>query len=490
LDGIRQQAAGDQVRVDFLSGVGNLDFAASSFQYTDANGATQSGLLAQYFLNQDLSGAPALTRVESNLNLFFPGDLPSEVAGKPFSARWTGRFVPPVTGAYAIRLGYSSNVRLYVNGNLLVDQWNVHVGFLGLSGGISQEFTFQGGQPVSVVVEFKGTGTVGIQSRYFVGVGDLGLAWTSLEAPPNLSTYDAVVILAGFNELYEGEGSDRSYTLPEGQDTLIQNLASANPHTVVVLHGGGGMDIQKWVSQVPALLHAYFPGEDGGKALGEILFGQVNPSGKLPFTFEKSFKDNPAYSYYPASDPAGTYVVYGEGIFVGYRGYEKKGVQPQFPFGFGLSYTTFAYSDLDIEPAAKKEDDREQRGDREEHGLPKAEFKERDGEDHDLVKVSFTVTNTGNRAGAEIAELYVGEKNLTVPRPIKELKGFKKVFLQPGDSRRITLELDQRSFAFFDTTKQLWVAEPGIYNILVGASSQDIRLNGQFKLQSELTSKP
>jgi len=173
-----------------------------------------------------------------------------------------------------------------------------------------------------------------------------------------------------------------------------------------------------------------------------------------------------------------TTIQYREGIFVGYRGYEINGVQPQFPFGFGLSYTTFAYSDLDIEPA-KKEDDREKRG---------------DGEDHDLVKVSFTVTNTGKRVGAEIAELYVGEKNPSVPRPIKELKGFQKVFLWPGQSKRVTLELDQRSFAFFktnpDPTKQVWEAEPSIYNILVGASSQDIRLNGQFKLQSELTSKP
>jgi hypothetical protein len=154
-----------------------------------------------------------------------------------------------------------------------------------------------------------------------------------------------------------------------------------------------------------------------------------------------------------------------------------------------LSYTTFAYSDLDIEPA-KREDDPEKRGDREEHGFLKAGFKEHDEDDHDLVRVSFTVTNTGKCAGAEIAELYVGEKNPTVPRPKKELKGFKKVFLQPGDFRRVTLELDQRSFAFFDSGSHLWVANPDIYNILVGASSQDIRLNGQFKLQSKLISKP
>jgi beta-glucosidase len=180
--------------------------------------------------------------------------------------------------------------------------------------------------------------------------------------------------------------------------------------------------------------------------------------------------------------PNPTTISYSEGIFVGYRGYEKNGTIPQFPFGFGLSYTTFAYSDLDIEPAKQNN--------REENGFVKAGFKEHDADDHGLVRVSFTVTNSGKCAGAEIAELYVGEKNPPVLRPIKELKGFQKVFLWPGQSRRVTLELDQRSFAFFDTGRHLWVAKPDIYSILVGASSQDIRLNGQFKLQSELTAKP
>ena len=325
----------------------------------------------------------------------------------------------------------------------------------------------------------------------FLGVE---LSWASLQPPSNFAKYDAVVVCVGTNNQYEGEGYDRPFQLPEFQDELIQNVSNVKPgRTIVVTHGGGSFDVQPWINQIGALLHASYPGQNGGQALAEILFGTVNPSGKLPFTWEKLITDNPAFATFPMplnqKPPNPTTIQYTEGIFVGYRGYEKNGVQPQFPFGFGLSYTTFAYSDLDIEPA-KKEDDREKRGDREEHGLTKAEFKEHDGEDHDLVKVSFTVTNTGKRAGAEIAELYVGEKNSTVPRPIKELKGFKKVFLQPGDSRRVTLELDQRSFAFFDTTKHLWVAEPGIYSILVGASSQDIQLSGQFALTSEVDSQP
>ena len=162
--------------------------------------------------------------------------------------------------------------------------------------------------------------------------------------------------------------------------------------------------------------------------------------------------------------PNPTTIAYSEGIFVGYRGYEKNGVQPQFPFGFGLSYTTFAYSDLKIAPP------------------------QLNGNNH--VRVTFTVTNTGNRAGAETAELYVGQQNPPIDRPIKELKGFQKVFLQPGASQKVTLELDQRSVAYFNTAIHQWDGLPGTYNVLVGASSQDIRLSDQFSVKSEFTLQP
>ena len=190
---------------------------------------------------------------------------------------------------------------------------------------------------------------------------------------------------------------------------------------------------QKWVNQIPGLVHAIFPGQDGGLALAEILFGDVNPSGKLPFTFEKQFEDNPAYANYPndlSVDATGNTAVYLEGIFTGYRGFDKNGIEPQYPFGLGMSYTTFVYSDLDIEPA-KKEDDREKRGDREEHGLTKTEFKERNGDDHSLATVSFTVTNTGRRAGAEIAELYVGEAETSAAFLILRLAPGIKKSLRP-----------------------------------------------------------
>lgn len=480
------QLVGRGTRIDYLR-QGNLDFQVAEFVSRDASGQSQPGLEAEYFTNQALSGTPVVTRQETHLSLNYPADAPPEVGTGPSSARWSGQIVPPTTGNYVIKFQAGTNARFYLGGQQIFSNWDQTgsselVDLVAFPYIVTQKVHLEAGQPLAVALEVKAP------AAYFSGASGVGLGWASLEPPPNLGTYDAVVIAAGFDQNYEGEGADRaavqvdrpgSFEMPEYQDDLIQNIAAANPHTVVYLHGGGSMDVQKWIAQVPGLVHAIFPGQDGGLALAEILFGEVNPSGKLPFTFEKRFQDNPAYPNYPADlsvDPTGNTAVYREGIYTGYRGFDKNGIEPQYPFGYGLSYTTFDYSDLDIEPANKD--------------IEKPGFKEHDNDGRDLVRVSFTVTNTGDRAGAEIAELYVGEKNPPVLRPIKELKGFKKVFLQPGESRRITLELDQRSFAYFNTATEQWDALADTYNILVGASSEDIRLNGQFKLKSELTSNP
>ena len=176
------------------------------------------------------------------------------------------------------------------------------------------------------------------------------------------------------------------------------------------------------------MIQAFYPGQNGGQAIAEILFGTVNPSGKLPISWEKNAQDNPAFASFPMPlNQHPTTMFYSEGIFIGYRGYEKNHIQPLFPFGFGLSYTSFKFSDLNIEPAVFK--------------------------GNEPVKVSFTVTNSGKLAGAEVAELYVGQENPKINRPVKELKGFQKVNLQPGQSTTVTLSLNQRSFAYFNSTK-------------------------------------
>ena len=212
----------------------------------------------------------------------------------------------------------------------------------------------------------------------------------------------------------------------------------------------------KWIDSVPALLHAWYPGQEGGTALAQILFGEYSPSGKLPASFERRWEDNPTYkSYYP---PQGEMAVkYSEGVFLGYRGYDKSGVKPLFPFGFGLSYTTFVYKNVAVSPAR--------------------------GNLSQPVKVSFDVTNVGKRAGAEVAELYVGDAHAKVPRPVKDLKGFVRVDLRPGEPRRVTLTLDHRAFSYYDVDRKDWAADPGKFEILVGGSSDKIELQGAFLLE-------
>jgi beta-glucosidase len=269
---------------------------------------------------------------------------------------------------------------------------------------------------------------------------------------------DVVVVAAGFAPETESEGADRTYALPVGQDDLISAMAAANKNTVVVVTSGGGYDTSEWIDRVPALLQAWYPGQEGGTAFAEILLGDVNPSGRLPITFERRWEDNPAHdSYYPADDTK--QVVYKEGVFVGYRGYEKNNTKPLFPFGHGLSYTTFRYSNLTVRPAGG--------------GASNAP----------LYEVSFDVRNTGTREGADVAQVYVGDTHSKVARPAKELKGFSKVNLKPGETRRVTVTLDARAFAYYDADAKRWRTDPGDFDILVGRSSQQIELRGKVTLR-------
>jgi len=214
-----------------------------------------------------------------------------------------------------------------------------------------------------------------------------------------------------------------------------------------------------WLDRVPALIETWYPGQEGGTALAEVLFGDVNPSGRLPVTFERRWEDNPASkSYYPA---AGTNKVeYKEGVFVGYRGYEKNGIKPQFPFGYGLSYTNFSYGNLSIQQGITK------------GGSPEFWWAE----------VSFDVANNGNRPGSEVAQVYVGDSHSKVSRPLKELQGSDKVDLKPGETKRVKVMLSARSLSYYDVKTKKWRAEPGDFDVLVGPSSAKIELRGKITL--------
>jgi beta-glucosidase len=240
---------------------------------------------------------------------------------------------------------------------------------------------------------------------------------------------------------------------------LLRKICAANKRCIVIVNSGGGVDTTGWLERAPALLQAWYLGQDGGAAVAKILFGTVNPSGHLPASFERQWQDNPVHdSYYPETGT--NQVRYKEGVFVGYRGYEAREIKPQFPFGFGLSYTSFEYRDLQVRKAITA---------------------------NNMYEAVFSVKNVGSRAGAVVPQLYVSAPKSSVPRPKKELKGFAKLMLRPGESREVVLPLDARSFAYFDVAGKRWRADPGKYRVLIGDSTEQIALSGVVQLDTAIT---
>jgi len=359
--------------------------------------------------------------------------------------RWTGIIQSNSSSLHVFRARADSGIRVYLDEKLIIDDWTEHAAHPD----VVTRF-LDAGRAYRLRVEYKNTGGGGAIAQF---------GWASLKVPEAIRDYDAAIVCVGFDNGNEGEGSDRTFELPDGQDDLINGVADKNPKTIVVINSGGNVDMHRWLEKVLVLLHAWYPGQEGGNALAKILFGDVDPSAKLPVTFEAYKNDNPAFESYPSdesSDINGENVHYDEGIFVGYRGYERLGVEPLFPFGFGLSYTRFEFSNLRIE-----------QGDRPDLGN---------------VQVSFEIRNIGDRAGAEVAQLYVSAVQPAVARPVKELKEFAKIFLLPGESKQTTLSLDRKSFAYFDSRTSQWRTDPGRYVISIGASSRDLRLKQRIEV--------
>jgi beta-glucosidase len=471
LDGIKDEV-GANTRVDFIS-VCSLDPANTIWEYSN-NGEITQGLQASYYTSNDLSGTPAVTRVDNEVNFDWDIDpIPVSTNQGSFSAKWTGQVVVPISGDYVFKVRGDGGLRFIINGinggNPIIDNFNSPtpppVGY-GPTVPLFAKVTLKANTPYSIEIDYRRVG--GYDDSFEQGgLTGIQASWASLTPPSTIAGYNAVVIAAGISNEYEGEGEDRSFTLPEFQDELITNVSAANPRTVVVFHGGGNFDSEQWINQVDGLVEAFYPGQLGGQAFAEILFGDVNPSGKLPITMEKKASDNPAYATFP--NPVNQHpddIMYTEGIFIGYRGYDENGIQPLFPFGFGLSYTTFEFSNLSVTPTY--------------NGTGS-------------VTATFTVTNTGPVAGAEVAQLYIGEKNPPVKRPPRELKGFLKTkVLAPGQSQNITLQLDQRSFEYWNINREMWDAPKDTYTVWVGSSSQlsDLPLTGTISVTKEFTSNP
>jgi len=294
----------------------------------------------------------------------------------------------------------------------------------------------------------------------------------SAEAKQYASISDVVLVAVGFNASSEGEGHDRTFTLPYGQDALIEAVAAANPHTIVTISAGGAVDTRRWLDKVPVLLHTWYPGQEGGTAVARVLFGKQNPEGKLPVSFDRDWEQNPSRPYYyPVAGGDTTlhtigtdgkpldytieHIKYGDKLMVGYRYWTTTGKQPLYPFGYGLSYTTFSFANLHAPSTASS---------------------------GSTVAVSFDVTNTGKVAGAEVAQLYVSDPSTKVQRPERELKGFEKVRLAPGETKHVTLNLDARAFSYWSETTHKWTIDPGKFVILVGDSSENTPLHAEITL--------
>lgn len=266
---------------------------------------------------------------------------------------------------------------------------------------------------------------------------------------------DVAVIFAGLPDLIESEAFDRDdLNIPVNQNALIEAVTSVQPNTIVVLHNGSPI-VMPWLSKVKGVLEAYLSGEAAGGAIVDILFGKVNPSGKLPETFPLKLEDNPSYLFFPGEGNSSNY---NEGIYVGYRYYDKKKMDVLFPFGYGLSYTTFSYSNLHLD---------------------KTELK-----DTDTLTVSVDITNTGSVSGKEVVQLYVSDPESFVSRPVKELRDFAKVDLQPGETQTLTFTLDKKAFAYYNTVIHDWHVETGEFIIMVGKSSREIELEASVHVES------
>ena len=405
------------------------------------------GVKVEFFNNLNLEGEPSV--VYANDRVFISSsakEAHEDLVLLNVSTRHTFFFKPEKDLFYRVHMRGNDGSRMYINGEKLVDDWTSN----------SWQYTFfdyefKAGQTYEVVVEhFNRTGTIGLQLDFEIPITMNPAAIKSFQDA------EYVVLCLGHSNLTEKENHDRTFELPDGQMELLQTVLKYNKNVIVVLNGGGAIEMASWMNDVKAILMAWYPGQQGGQAIAEIITGKVNPSGKLPCSFEAKWEDNPCYNNYyenvdrvrPVNINPYSRVEYREGIFMGYRGYDKTGVKPLFPFGFGLSFTTFEYSGLEIV---------------------------QDGEE---FVVSYNVKNTGKMAGAEVSQVYVKDNESSLVRPEKELKGFNKTYLEPGQTKRVSVRLGEEAFRMFHPMKHQWIVEPGEFTIFVGSSSADLRLTG------------
>jgi beta-glucosidase len=465
LDGLKQAAPG--IEVMHHPGVSQSSEAALLGKPCFA------GMLKEeFFAGRDLAGSAIATRDVDRIDLSVWRRSPEPAPGvgrENFSVRWSGALSAPKKGRYRLVTNADDGIRVFLDKKKVIDDWGEHA-----AKSDTATIDLPAGKHDVVVEYYQSTGGA-VAQLGFASDAQLATFGNAAEITALARKSDVVIVNLGYGQsadtnsvrtsfepfwppewarksaLVETENSDRPFELPAAQIETVRLAVAANPRTIVVIDAGGAVDLQPFLDKVPALLWAWYPGQEGGPAIADVLFGDVNPSGKLPITLGKRLQDYPSAPYYQINRDNKT--PYTEGIFVGYRGFDARQVEPAFAFGQGASYTTFQYEDLQAASAS-------------------------DGS----AAIDLKVTNTGKRAGDEIVELYVAPPQGTVPRPPRELKGFARVSLAPGETKPVTMTLEPRSFAFWADHDKNWKVEAGTFEILVGASSRDIRLRRKIEV--------
>jgi beta-glucosidase len=417
----------------------------------------------EFYNSSDLSGEIVHRGEQVGGEIFLFGYVaPGITDPKVWSARYSTDFVPPYTGEHRVGVVSAGYTRVKVDGRLVADNWGPAwkagrsffeegsdevVGTIYLEAGRTYRVELEFGKKPFVILDFSA-------ARIGIGLplGDKAIAAAAAAA----RDADVAIVCIGRTGEWDTEGSDLlDIKLPGRQDELVSAVAKANRRTIVVLQTGGPVEMP-WLDKVAAVIESWYPGQEAGNAIADVLTGAAEPGGRLPQSFPVRWNDNPVHSQdreiYPGL--AGK-VRYEEGVFVGYRHYDRQGITPMFPFGFGLSYTSFELSDLAVDHSRFESDG--------------------------AVSVYVTVANIGARAGSEVVQLYVGDESSSVPRPAKELKAFAKVHLGPGETARVKLELKERDFAFYSVEAKHWLVEPGAFSLLVGTSAADIKLTAQIR---------
>ena len=446
LEGIKA-ALDENVEVTYAKGCHTHKFLPA---IPDSLFTENEGFSVDFYDGQEFKGSPIETKILKGNKFWAMGgfglDIVAQSKRPSLSVRFSGTLKPEFSGEFDFEIFSIGPSRLLVDDEVLIDNWTSQdpgETFFAMGSAPKRgKIEFKEGQTYSLVIEYKWEGRfpavqIGMQAP---DQHDLMEEATSLAKEA-----DAVILIVGTNSDWETEGNDRvSLDLPSNQDELIEKVCNLNKNTIVVLNTGSPCEMP-WVDKANSILQCWFPGQEFGNSLSDILFGEVNPSGKLPTTFPKNLSDTPAYSTYPGKD---LQMDYEEGLFIGYRWYDREEIEPLFAFGHGLSYTTFDYSNLRAVP-------------------PKGTSS--------VAAFELDITNSGDVFGKEIVQGYVKVSESKIDRPIKELKKFEKVSLEPGESKKITFELTERDLSFWSETNQSWQVEPAEYIFEVGASAIDIR---------------